>query len=189
METQLPPSSRIGSRDLGAFEIGIEHEAGLIESLEKNHPHIGHAVLVDGCQRHAVGVVDLLLRRVFEPLCEERKGSSRSVKSSLVNSVWLIVSSGPFRETGDCPLLRAAQALASGPFVAGRRLPTGAGGHALRRAGRVRLRRRRLQPRQGRGRSDHPHRQHEPAGTAAKGDDQSDQLTIRNAVSAAISRG
>ncbi len=86
-------------------------------------------------------------------------------------------------------MLRAAQALFEGPFVAGKRLPTGAvavlgvallasgcagGGFSLAKA--------EVDPTILTGSVS-------PQGTAAKGDDQSDQLTIRNAVSAADLEG
>lgn len=86
-------------------------------------------------------------------------------------------------------MLRAAQALFEGPFVAGKRLPTRAlavigialmasgcagGGFSLAKA--------EVDPTILTGSVN-------PQGTAAKGDDQSDQLTIRNAVSAADLEG
>ena len=39
-----------------AAEVGVEHEAALIEALQQHHPHIGQAVGIDGRERHGVGV-------------------------------------------------------------------------------------------------------------------------------------
>jgi len=56
---------------LGAFEVGVEDEAGRIDVLEQHHANVGQPVRVGGGQRHGVGVVGLLRAGLLQPFGEE----------------------------------------------------------------------------------------------------------------------
>ncbi len=58
---------------LGASEVCVEDEAGLIEALQKHHAQVGKAVRVDGRQRHRVRVVRLALFRFRKPFRKKPK--------------------------------------------------------------------------------------------------------------------
>ena len=57
---------------LGALEIGEEDEAVRILPLQQHHAQIGHAVAVDGGERHRIGIVRLGGLRLGKPLREKR---------------------------------------------------------------------------------------------------------------------
>ena len=59
---------------LATFEIGVEHEAPLVEALEENHAHIGQARLVDGGERQCVGIVGLGFPGILEPVAKQGVG-------------------------------------------------------------------------------------------------------------------
>ena len=41
---------------LDAVAVGVEHEAALVETLQQHHPRIGHAIGIDGGERHGFGI-------------------------------------------------------------------------------------------------------------------------------------
>ena len=59
---------------LHAAEVGIEHEAALIEAFEQHHAHIGQAVGIDGRHRHGVGIDRLGALGFGEPGGEQAHG-------------------------------------------------------------------------------------------------------------------
>ena len=68
---------RAGRRTVGQFPpllallVGVEDESALIESLEQHHPHMGHAVAIDGRERHGVGIGGFGPARLVEPGAEQ----------------------------------------------------------------------------------------------------------------------
>ncbi len=66
---------------LGAFVVGEEGEAALVEALEQEDTAMRIAVGVDGGQGHGVGFdrQALGLHRVVEPLAEQAEGIARGV--------------------------------------------------------------------------------------------------------------
>src|SRR6185437_8855594 len=59
---------------LGALDIGVEDETPLVGALAEDHPDIGKAVLIDGGERHRLGIVDFRRSRLGEPKLEQGEG-------------------------------------------------------------------------------------------------------------------
>jgi hypothetical protein len=55
---------------LGAFEVGVEDEATLVEAAQHDHARRWRPVRRGGRQRHRVGVLGIGLARVGQPLLE-----------------------------------------------------------------------------------------------------------------------
>ena len=56
---------------LGARQIGVEHEAFVIDVLQQHHADIGQPSRIHGRQRHGVGIVRLMRFGFREPLAEK----------------------------------------------------------------------------------------------------------------------
>ena len=61
-------------RSLGAFGVGVEHEALFAPVLEQHHAHVGQARGVDRRERHRFRIVELLARGLGKPLAKQREG-------------------------------------------------------------------------------------------------------------------
>ena len=57
-----------------AFVIRVEDKAALIGILQKHHADIGQALLIDGGERHAVGIIGFGFFRVGQPIGKDLKG-------------------------------------------------------------------------------------------------------------------
>ena len=79
-ESTGPPSGAQQFLALLALEIRVEDKTALIDALQQHHADIGQAFLIDGGERHGVGVIGFGFFRIGEPIGKERKGSLRSVK-------------------------------------------------------------------------------------------------------------
>src|SRR5262249_61732308 len=56
---------------LRAVDIGVEHEATLVEALHQHHAHVGSPVGVDGGERHGSRIAWLAFYRLLEPSGEQ----------------------------------------------------------------------------------------------------------------------
>ena len=52
---------------LHAVEVGVEHEAALVEALQQHHARIGQPVGIDGRERHGFGIDRLGALGLGEP--------------------------------------------------------------------------------------------------------------------------
>ena len=59
---------------LAAFEVGVEDEAPIVDSLQEDHANRRHSGGVGGRERHGVGVLGLRFFRIGHPLAEQPEG-------------------------------------------------------------------------------------------------------------------
>ena len=57
-----------------AFVIRVKNKAALIGIFQKHHADIGQALLIDGGERHAVGIIGFGFFRIRQPIGKELEG-------------------------------------------------------------------------------------------------------------------
>ncbi len=91
MEQQGGPGVGRQFAPLGALQVGVEDEAGLVEALQQHGARIGQALGVDRGEGHGVGICRFRPPRLRQPVGEQREGIGLPRGHVLLGGVGLIV--------------------------------------------------------------------------------------------------